>query len=163
MDRHARRAAALLLVTTAAIHIDLVPEHLREAPYAGVLFALLAASALLLAGQILIREQSNAWTVTGTISLAAIAGYALSRSVGLPSMDDDTGDWLNPLGVVAVCAETLTVLISLERGRVRRAGSSTAPRTPLGGASHSTGHAAASHGSRPPIRPRRRARHGTRR
>jgi hypothetical protein len=119
MDHHARHAAALLLVTTAVIHIDLVPEHLREAPYAGILFALLAASTLLLAGLVLVRDQPSAWTVTGAISLAAIAGYALSRTVGLPSMDDDVGDWLNPLGVVAVCAETLTVLISLRCALVR--------------------------------------------
>jgi hypothetical protein len=121
MDRHSRHAAALLLVTTAAIHIDLVPEHLREAPYAGILFALLAASTLLLAGLVLVRDQSTAWTVTGAISVAAIAGYALSRSVGLPSMGDDIGDSLNPLGLAAVCAETLTVLISLQR--LARAGS----------------------------------------
>ena len=122
MDRHPRQAAALLLLTTAGVHIGLVPEHLREAPYAGVLFALLAASALLLAGLILIRDQADVWTATGTISLAAIAGYALSRSVGLPSMDDDVGDWLNPLGVVAMFAEILTVLISLQHLTARRTG-----------------------------------------
>ena len=72
MDHHSRHGAALLLVTTAAIHLDLVPEHLREAPYAGILFALLAASTLLLAGLVLIRDQSTAWTVTGVISLAEI-------------------------------------------------------------------------------------------
>lgn len=122
MDHHARHAASLLLVTTAAIHIQLVPEHLREAPYAGVLFALLGASALLLAGLVLTREQPNTWAVTAAISIAAIIGYALSRSVGLPSMDDDIGDWMNPLGVAAVCAETLTVLISLQRVAHRRRG-----------------------------------------
>ena len=36
----------------------------------------------------------------------------MSRSVGLPSLSDDIGDWLNPLGVIAVVCETAVVLIA---------------------------------------------------
>ena len=41
-----RWPTAALLSATAAIHMTLVPDHLRDAPYAGVLFIVLSAAAL---------------------------------------------------------------------------------------------------------------------
>jgi len=38
---------------------------------------------------------------------------ALLAEIGLPSLGDDVGDWLNPLGGGAVLAEALTVVISV--------------------------------------------------
>jgi negative regulator of sigma E activity len=40
----------------------------------------------------------------------AVAAYVLSRSVGLPQIGDDVGDWADPLGVVAVAAEVTLVI-----------------------------------------------------
>jgi hypothetical protein len=106
-----RWAAAASLATTAAIHTALVPAHLREAPYAGALFIALSAAALTLAFLLVVRDDQFTWLGAGGLSASALLAYAASRSVGLPSLGDDIGDWLNPLGVVAAVSEITTVLI----------------------------------------------------
>lgn len=108
-----RWPAAALLAEIAAIHIALVPAHLREAPYAAGLFIALSAASLALAVRIVIRGDRPTWTAASGLAASAIFAYIISRSVGLPMMSDDIGGWLNPLGVGAVCAETITVAISM--------------------------------------------------
>jgi hypothetical protein len=94
---------------TAAIHMTLVPEHLREAPYAGGLFIALSVVALAAAMLLSATDHELVWLAAGAISLGALVAYFLSRSVGLPSMSDDIGDWANPLGLAAVACETLVL------------------------------------------------------
>jgi hypothetical protein len=106
-----RWPAAACLTASAAIHMTLVPQHLREAPYAGALFIALSAAALAVAMLLMASEHELVWLGAGGLSISAVLGYVLSRSVGLPSLSDDVGDWLNPLGVSAVVSETAAALI----------------------------------------------------
>ena len=108
-----RWPVAALLAEIAAIHIALIPQHLREAPYAAGLFIALSAASLAAAAAMLIRDDRPVWTAAGGLAASAIVAYVLSRSLGLPMMSDDIGDWLNPLGVGAMCAEAITVALSL--------------------------------------------------
>jgi hypothetical protein len=108
-----RWPAAALLAQIAAIHIALISQHLREAPYAAGLFIALSAASLAVAARMLYRDDPPVWTAAGGLAAGAIVAYVLSRSIGLPMMSDDIGDWLNPLGVGAVCAEAITVALSL--------------------------------------------------
>ncbi len=111
---------AILLVEVAAVHIILVPAHLREALYAGCLFIALSAATLLLAGLILVRDQPLVWAAAGAVCTGAILAYVFSRSIGLPLMADDLGDWVNPLGVGAVLAEAIAAglaVLVLRRSR----------------------------------------------
>jgi hypothetical protein len=118
---------AVLLAATAGIHIALVPEHLREAPYAGVLFIVLSIAALSLATLLMIRGDLVVWTMSAGLVLSALMAYVASRAIGLPSLDDDVGDWLNPLGVAALlvelgawlmCSAVLLALRRRDRGRL---------------------------------------------
>ena len=102
-----RWPAAAALSATAAIHMTLVPEHLRQAPYAGALFIALSVAALAAAILPSATNHELVWLGAGAISPGALVAYFLSRSVGLPSMSDDIGDWANPLGLAAVACETL--------------------------------------------------------
>jgi hypothetical protein len=106
-----RWLTASLLAVTAAIHVAIAPEHLREAPYAGVLFIVLAGAALASAVLVLITRSHLVWLGAAALSIAAMLGYLMSRSVGLPLLTDDVGDWLNPLGVAAVLSEATVALI----------------------------------------------------
>jgi hypothetical protein len=118
MDLHStsipcrRWFAAACLAVIAGVHIAIAPEHLHEAPYAGVLFLALATAALAVAALVLTSNQPLVWTAAAALSLAALVAYLMSRSVGLPSLGDDVGDWLNPLGVVAVLCEAAVALIA---------------------------------------------------
>jgi hypothetical protein len=125
MDRHLSRSSqqrSLVVATlalTAGIHIALVPAHLREAPYAGALFIVLSATALAIAILLAACNHRLVWVGAGALSLSALLAYLVSRSVGLPLLADDVGDWLNPLGVAAVLSETAAGLIcwhALSRG-----------------------------------------------
>jgi hypothetical protein len=105
-----RWPAAAALSATAAIHMTLVPNHLREAPYAGALFIALSAAALATAMMLSATDHELVWLAAGAISIGALVAYFLSRSVGLPSLSDDIGDWANPLGLAAVACEALTLV-----------------------------------------------------
>jgi hypothetical protein len=103
--------AVALLLAVAAIHVALVPQHLHEAPYAGALFVALAAGAIATAVGLIVSPLRLAWLSAGALSFGAVCAYVVSRSVGLPSLQDDVGDWLNPLGVAALLTEAATFVV----------------------------------------------------
>jgi hypothetical protein len=88
-----------------------VPDHLREAPYAGALFIALSAAALVLAILLVVRSDLVVWTMSAGLVVSALLAYIASRSVGLPSLGDDVGGWLNPLGIAALAVETAAAFL----------------------------------------------------
>jgi hypothetical protein len=95
--------------------MTLVPDHLREAPYAGALFIALSAAALVTAMLLSAVDHDLVWLAAVAISFGALVAYFLSRSIGLPSLRDDIGDWGNPLGLAAVACEALTLVSWIAR------------------------------------------------
>ena len=112
LDSSLRHVTAALLLVVAVVHALLVPEHLEEAPYAGVLFLLLTIACVALAGLLLLRDTRGAWAATGLVCLLALAAYVVSRTVGLPQLDDDIGNWGELLSVPALVAEVLALAVS---------------------------------------------------
>lgn len=104
-------ASALLLVA-AATHIPLIPAHLEEAPYVGVLFIALSAVCVALAGMILVLDTNAVWLLSGATCLAAVVAFLASRTVGLPQIGDDIGNWTEPMGVPAIASEVLLVVLA---------------------------------------------------
>jgi len=107
--------AATALVAAAA-HVPVTGEHLREAPYIGVLFIALEVALVVLAGLVLVSTSRLVWWAAAVVPALAVVAYAVSRTVGLPQIGDDVGNWTEPLGVVSVVAETLMVLLVVARG-----------------------------------------------
>lgn len=123
MKRHAlhspdRGAAVLALLVTSATHVPLIREHLAEAPYVGWLFVALSVVAVALAAVLLVADTPAVWTATGVVGAASVLAFLLSRTIGLPQIGDDVGNWSEPLGYPALTAEaivTLAALITLVR------------------------------------------------
>ncbi|MDQ6642130.1 MAG: hypothetical protein M3Y66_06520 [Actinomycetota bacterium] len=107
-----RWVVAALLLITAAVHVPLIPGHLKEAPYAGVLFLLLAVTCAVLAGVIVRRDTPMVWELSGAVTLLALIAFLASRTIGLPQLADDVGNWTDPLGFPALAAELLTTSIA---------------------------------------------------
>ncbi|HEY6932248.1 MAG TPA: hypothetical protein VI452_02520 [Marmoricola sp.] len=131
-----RWAAALTLLVTAGTHIPLIPEHLEEAPYVGALFIALSLVSSILAVAVVVRDVPAVWAISGTVTLLALVAFLVSRTVGLPQIGDDIGNWTEPLGYPALAAELATVVLAglvIGRGPTGAAGT-TRSRLPLPGA-----------------------------
>jgi hypothetical protein len=103
----------------AAAHIPVVAPHLEEAPYMGVLFILLTIACATLAVAAVVYDAPAIYLAAATICGLTIIGYAATRIVAFPMLADDVGNWLEPLGVVSIIAETIVVAASIAALRSR--------------------------------------------
>ena len=111
--------ASLLLLVAGGTHIPLIQDHLEEAPYVGWLFIALSAVCIVLAVAMLFVDNPGVWLVSGAVCLAAVVAFLASRTVGLPQIGDDVGNWTDPLGFPAVASEVLMAglaYVHLRRG-----------------------------------------------
>lgn len=108
-----RWPAALCLMVNAAIHLYLTPRHLIEAPYIGALFIALSAACIILAVLLTFLDNLLVWTATGAMSLLALMAFLISRTIGMPQIRDDIGNWTDPLGYPNMVVEILAVTVAL--------------------------------------------------
>ena len=102
------------------VHLADLGGKLSEVPYLGYAYIALVIGSLL-AAVLILRNNRQGWTLGGALALGAIIAYALTRTTGLPSAMDDIGNWLEPLGVVALISEAVMVALSgYVLGRNRR-------------------------------------------
>ncbi|MEA3019513.1 MAG: hypothetical protein QOI47_1037 [Actinomycetota bacterium] len=107
-----RCACAAALVITAAIHVAVVPEHLREWPAAAVVFVALAALEGLLAVAVLARPSRSLLRWGTALSVASAVLWLMSRTVGLPlGPEAFSAEALGAPDVIATSLEVLTALL----------------------------------------------------
>jgi manganese oxidase len=115
--RAVRFVGIVAAMTAAIAHIPPAPDHLREVPYIGVSFVLLAACCLsavfILAVPGLRPAWRSAWIASAASCTVAIGALLLSRTVGLPGMSDDIGRWTEPLALVSICSEAVVVVAAV--------------------------------------------------
>jgi hypothetical protein len=117
-----RFVLALATAVVAGAHVPVIGEHLREAPYMGVLFVGLTVACAGVALAAPAWDPPAIYAFAATLCALAIAGYCATRLVAFPLLDDDLGQWLEPLGVVSVASELAVVACSALalRGAARR-------------------------------------------
>lgn len=107
-----RLIGVIALLVTAATHVPLIRDHLEEAPYVGWLFIVLCAVSVGLAVLLAVRDSRAVWFASGATTLLATIAFLLSRTVGLPQISDDIGNWTDPLGFPAVAAELVVTVVA---------------------------------------------------
>jgi hypothetical protein len=107
-----RAVAVLGLLGVALVHVIDLPSKFHEAPYLGVAYLALILGTLCAAAVLTRHDSRTAWTVTLVLAGATFAGYAISRTTGLPSATDDIGNWFEPLGLASLFIEACVVVVS---------------------------------------------------
>lgn len=59
------------------------------------------------------RDDRRAWRAGAALALLTITGYAVNRTVGLPSASGDIGNWLEPIGLAALFVEVVTAAVCI--------------------------------------------------
>jgi hypothetical protein len=125
-DPALRAVTATGLITMGIIHAVEIQGELGGAVWLPVGFTLLAIAGPLTGAWLLIKPTIPAWVLAGLVCLLAALGYMATRSFGLPGDHSDIGNWLEPLGLVALITEWLVVILAglalgTERGAIARA------------------------------------------
>jgi hypothetical protein len=113
-DAHARGLAIAALAVIAVTHWVDLPDKIAEAPYMAALFIGNIVASLVLAGLLIAGRMTQPALQGGALlSLLTLIGYVLSRSIGLPQIEDHVGHWLDPAGVAAALAEIAMLGLAL--------------------------------------------------
>jgi hypothetical protein len=109
----ARAAAVIGLLGIALIHLLDLQSKFQETPYLGVLYLVLIGGTLATAAALVQRDGAKAWRASAVLSAATIAGYAINRTIGMPSATEDIGNWLEPLGLASLFVEAIVCAVSV--------------------------------------------------
>lgn len=101
--------AAVSLIAAAA-HIPVTGEHLEEAPYIGMLFIALEIASVVLAVAVLARPSRAIYLMIAGVGGLAVLALVLSRTIGLPLIGDDIGNWTEPLAVISLIVELIMTI-----------------------------------------------------
>ncbi|MDQ1697108.1 MAG: hypothetical protein QOJ03_2461 [Frankiaceae bacterium] len=124
-------AAAAMSVGAATVHVVVCPEHLREAALYGAFFV--TAAVLQLGWAVLAVRHRAAWVAATGVAgnVAAIALWAVTRTVGLPvGPEPGVAERVGVLDVIATAYELgVVVACSWALLRLRRASEEAAAET----------------------------------
>jgi hypothetical protein len=104
--------AIALILGIGMLHIMTAQNEYDEIAYMGYLFAANFFGSLIAAFGIY-HKQMWGWVLGALIAVGSIAGYAWSRTLGMPGMNVE--EWGTPYGIVSITIELLFVIIFLTR------------------------------------------------
>ena len=85
-------------------------DSFSDAVYKGWLFYANGLAAVISAIGIY-RKNAWGWNLGLMIAVGSMGGYIASRTVGLPLIPPEPDAWFEPLGIAAMTAETLFILV----------------------------------------------------
>ena len=100
-----RWPATLLAIVAALAHVPVMGEHVRKAPYMGGLFALFSLTVLGLAAALLLADTALRYALLGGWCALALLTYVATRTIAVPQLADDVGNWTELWGLVSIAAE----------------------------------------------------------
>jgi uncharacterized membrane protein YfcA len=98
-------AGISVIVVVGLIHLINSPEDLAEGSYTGLLYLANFFGAILAAIGIY-RGRSWGWSLGALVSVGALVGYVVSRTIGLPRLPVEE-EWFEPLGLLSLLVEAL--------------------------------------------------------
>ena len=105
-------SALIVIIEIGVLHLMLAQGEYDEAAYMGYLFVANFFGALLAALGIY-RKQAWGWLLGLAIVAGSLAGYAWSRTLGMPGMNVE--EWFTPYGIAAMALEALFLLLTVLR------------------------------------------------
>ena len=78
----------------------------------GWMYIGLIAASLATAFALVRTTDTRVWTAALVLPAAAIAGFVLTRTVGLPLATEDIGNWGEPLGMASLLVEGSLVALA---------------------------------------------------
>lgn len=106
-----KRLGIVLIVVTGIVHFVEAPEYFEEAAYMGALFVLNGIASLAAAFGIY-KNFRWGWVLGFLIAAGSIAGYALSRTIGLPNVA--VKEWFEFIGILSLVVEVLFCLLAVK-------------------------------------------------
>jgi len=122
----ARAVAVVGLAGVGLVHLLDIIGKFNETPYMGWMYVGLIIACVVAAAALIRSNSREAWVAALLLPLAAIIGFTLTRTVGLPQATDDIGNWAEPLGLASLFVEVCLVgvagaaIMSLAPKRLRR-------------------------------------------
>ncbi len=113
-----RATVAVGLAGVALIHLLDSIGKWSETRYVFWMYIALMVTSLAVAGWVLFTRSRAALLAAAAVGASAIAGFVLSRSVGLPNATDDIGNWTEPLGLASLFVEGTVVAAALACHRI---------------------------------------------
>ncbi len=111
----ARLTGVVCLLGVAVTHLLDLPDKLEEARYMAAMFCGLIVASLVLAAALAAgRHVQLALCAAGALSALTIIGYVLSRTVGLPQLEDHVGAWIDPVGIASLLVELPLVALAVQ-------------------------------------------------
>lgn len=128
-DNHTARGAGVVgLGTIALIHLLDLQGKLSETPYLGVAYIAVIVGCIAAAAMLIRGDVRRGWLLGGGLAAATLVGYAINRTMGMPSATEDIGNWLEPLGLASIFVEgCVAALAACELLAHRREATASAP------------------------------------
>jgi hypothetical protein len=104
-----RPVAVIGLLGIALIHFLDIFGTFAETAYLGVAYLALIGACVVATGMLMGGSARRGWRLAVAASGATLAGYVLSRTIGLPAATGNIGNWTEPLGLASMFVEGAVV------------------------------------------------------
>lgn len=100
------------MLVTSFVHLVVAPYAFEDAIYKGVLFIMSAISALIAAMGIQEGHEVWGWGLASIVAGATLVSYLANVTIGLPGLPAEPRAWPEPLALIALLAEGLTLVLA---------------------------------------------------